>query len=142
VSLKKAAVATVPLDDAGRLRTTQDAKLILDLRIDNRSPTKRYPFEPWGKATPDAGPQHLPTLTDNLDNPCRLLVLPVGTRLWGRKEYAAIEPGATAEATLVFEQPAADATYLDLRLPASAVGGSEEFRLRIPTPLVSRNRGK
>jgi hypothetical protein len=126
-----------PVDDFGQSAVGEKKSLLVFLRIENTSASKRVRYEGWGDAL-RVQDKYAPRLEDNLANVYDRVQFDSGRKVAGQIEFQRIDPGTAADDLLVFEEPVANAEYLRLTLPASAVHEAGEFRFHIPARVIHR----
>jgi hypothetical protein len=100
--------------------------LWVNVLVQNNSDAKTIRLKSW-QVTKDA------VATDDLGNVYKISPAP-GGRLWaGQEEEHVIGPGEKYNETLAFDKPSAKATSFVVKLPATNVGGSGEFRIQVPS---------
>lgn len=96
---------------------------------------QQTPYEPWSDraGSPSKNP---PTLTDNQGRTYTQKTFHAGSKVVGRTDVDALNPGHQVKDVLVYPIPARDVEYLRLMMPGSAFGLPGEFRFQIPRSMI------
>ncbi len=112
---------------------SQDKLLMISLELTNTSPAKIMNYRGWSAQWSDFTSSDRASLKDNIGNTYKRVHFGPGSRVDGQvTSNESIYPNKSLTDVLVFEPPTDACQYLVLELPASAVGGTGMFRLRIP----------
>jgi hypothetical protein len=128
-------VGDVPLRHLGHSSISESKYLMIRLRIENASETRKIGYESWAANGRRLLQKHVPHLTDNFGNTYKPVTFGLTTEVEGQLEAESIYPGKYIDDLLVYEPPIDKAEYLRLELPASAFGGTGMIRLQMPTIL-------
>src|SRR5262249_22010796 len=135
VGITSVAVDYVDVDGLGGARESKDKLLLIRLRIENVSQTRKVEYLGWG-----AGSRifdgHAPKLKDNFGNTYRRIDFGLATHVRGQVSSESIHPGKGVDDVIVFEAPINRVQFLRLELPASAVGEPGKLRFQIPRAMV------
>jgi hypothetical protein len=110
---------------------TPNAYLKIALKIENRTPAE-LKFTGW--ASEGGADDHPAKLKDDTGGIHKLVNWKA--RIIGQLGSATIKPGGSVVEVLVFEVPGTYIKYLKLALPAEAVGGTGDLRLKLPRTRV------
>jgi len=128
VSIQKVSIGKVPVQAADGV-DTETPRLMIALRIENVSDTKRSEYNTW---VPDLdSAKTAAKLTDDRGNELKRVTFGFGNNVRGRTVLDTLSPGKVIGDLLVFEVPAARAKSFHLVLPGANCGvkGSFEFDL-------------
>jgi hypothetical protein len=132
VSIQKVSIGKVPVA-AGEGVDTETPRLMIALRIENVSDTKRSEYNSW---VPDLdAAKTVARLTDDRGNELKRVTYGFGNNVRGRTVLDTLTPGKVIGDLLVFEAPAANVRTLKLVLPGANCGvpGSFEFDIDAAT---------
>jgi hypothetical protein len=93
------------------------------------------PYESWAERA-GAPSKHPPVLVDNAERLYAQVPFDASSEVVGRWTAPTLLPGRAAGEFLVFTAPPAGIEYLRLKLPASALGGTSEFRFQVPKSMI------
>ncbi|HTU93970.1 MAG TPA: hypothetical protein VMF69_28075 [Gemmataceae bacterium] len=96
---------------------------------------QQTPYQPWADLA-DSPSKQAPTLTDDQGRTYAQKTFDPGSKVVGRADVDALNPGHQVKEVLVYPIPAGDVKQLRLLLPASAFGLSGEFRFQIPRNMI------
>lgn len=130
VSITSAVIDYVSFHDFGRKKTSRDKLLMIRLKIENMSETRKLEHKGWSSQG-GIFEANLPTLTGNFDNLYRLVHFGLGSVVEGQAVGETIYPGKVVEDVAVYEVPVDQAKLLRLELPAAAFGGTGKVRFQI-----------
>lgn len=102
--------------------------LMVALKIENLSPDQPLPYSGWEVGSAPAN--QAATLKDSQG--VEIKQFDGGERFVGQTSSASIPPGGSVKDLLVFQIPHSYASYVKLALPANAVGGTGNLRIKIP----------
>lgn len=115
-------------------QVTKQKFLQIWLHVSNAGVERRLEFQGWKhKPGPDGS---APRLIDSAGKFLAAKEFDAGWEPPGRPVAAGLVPGRSADQLLVFESPAASATFLRLELPGSAIGINQSVRFHIPRSSV------
>lgn len=136
VQIVSVQIGPVELKANASTTSSADRYLIIRLRVSYEGIlSQQTPYEPWADRA-DAPSKHLPTLTDNQDHTYTQKTFAPGSKVVGRADVDALNPGHQVKEVLVYPVPARDVKQLRLMLPASAFGGAGAFRFQIPLRMI------
>jgi hypothetical protein len=140
VRVSVSSIKVTPLEVIGpnkQKRPTKEKYLQIALRVANEGVARKFDFTGWSAlaAAPGESAAPAPRLTDPAGKVLAMKPSPPGVEppVWVAK---ALFPGRSAEEVLLFEPPAASASYLRLELPGAAFGGTEPVRIQIPQAMI------
>ena len=137
VSLGKVALrGRVPFPgDENDRQQSKEALLSVLIEVSNLDPNRKLDFKTLAGShfslTRDKA-----LLQDNFGNRYRGIDFGFSALPEFRTEEESVYPGQTIRDQLVFEEPVAKATHLDLEIPGKNVGQEGFFRFRIPAKAV------
>jgi hypothetical protein len=137
VSIQKVSIGKVPLQAAEGV-DTEAPRLMIALRIENVSDTKRSEYNTW---VPDLdAAKTVATLTDDRGNELKRVTFGFGNNVRGRTVLDTLTPGKVIGDLLVFEAPAAGPKSFHLVLPGANCGVKGEFRFDIDAATLARQK--
>jgi len=130
VAIKKVSVGKVPLKAAdGSITDADEPRLMIALRIENTSDTKRSEYNTW---VPDLeAAKSVAKLTDERGNDLKRITFGFGNNVVGRTVLDTLTPGKVIGDLLVFEAPAAGANSFHLELPGANCGVKGVFQFTL-----------
>lgn len=131
VQVESASVGLVDVDSLGRLGKSENSFLQIRLTIKNESPTRKIQYSGWGTVPEFARNRNAASMRDNFGNAHMMPRWGFGLKVAEQIQSKSLFPEATTQDLLVFDEPVKRAEYLNLELPAAAVGESGVFRFRI-----------
>lgn len=137
VAITKVSVGKVPLKAAdGSITFADEPRLMIALRIENVSDTKRSEYNTWAPDLDAA--KTVAKLTDDRGAELKRVTFGFGNNVKDRTVLATLTPGRVITDLLVFEAPAANATALKLVLPGATCGVKGAFEFDIDARTVFR----
>jgi hypothetical protein len=104
--------------------------LLLELRVTNRSETRKLDFTGWSNELDFIGPKC--SLMDEHGNTYAQMKAGLGEMREGPVSHATVAPRSVMTDLLVFELPVKAANELHLEIPAAPLGGDGWYRFSIP----------
>jgi hypothetical protein len=136
VQVLSAHVGKAAVIDIGGDRTkSKEDFLIINLKITNRSATKKIEYRSW-QGQDVSFERDYANVTDDAGNTYRRSSFGFGTRLNGNVVATSIYPGKSVEDTLAVEPPVALAKQIRIELPAKNFGGEGMLRIQIPSAFI------
>jgi len=120
-------------------RTSKDELLAIELKLTNRSRTKKVEYSTW-MGRDFTLSRDSATLGDNFGNRYKRIDFGFGATVVGRTDADSIYPGKTLVDVLVFELPIDSVEHLNLELPAKNFGGTGMLRVRIPARMIEQRQ--
>ena len=139
VAIKKVSVGKVPLRAAdGSIVYADEPRLMIALRIENVSDSKRSGYNTW---VPDLeAAKTVARLTDDRGNELKRVTFGFGNNVQGRTVLDTLSPSKVIGDLLVFEPPAASVKALKLVLPGANCGVRGSFEFEIDVAAITRPR--
>lgn len=138
VSVASVEVGRVRVKGFGGEVESKDANLLIHVRIENGSETRKVEYRSWGQADSFGfGEKRASELVDNFGNTYKSVGFSVTMRPVGQLLSESVYPGKSVDDLLVFEVPVDKAEFLRLTLPANAFGGKGMIRLQIPKDAIT-----
>jgi predicted Zn finger-like uncharacterized protein len=136
VGITSAVVDFVQLNDITGRANSKERLLILRVRLENQSDTRKVEYQGWGHTTLFDLKEKTPVLKDNFGNAHHRARWQLGVTVPGQVVAKSIRPKETLDDVLIFDRPVDKAEFLRLELPASAFGGTGWLRFQIPKEMI------